>query len=174
MPETKESEGPVHDRKQLERELREDLCEARQAYEIALTLSKIVPEHIAGTTSGDSPGPGIGQQAAEHKQAAFDRYHRALKAFADLVVHDRSPSADQSHPQAPSARNVLTPRETEVLKLIAAGLSTKEIAASLGITFKTAACHRSRIMEKLDIHDVVSLVWYAIENKVVKLGAGSP
>jgi DNA-binding CsgD family transcriptional regulator len=67
----------------------------------------------------------------------------------------------------------LTPRELEVLKLIASGLSTKEIASSLGMAFKTAVCHRSRIMAKLDIHDVANLTRYAIRNGYVDLGPPS-
>ena len=62
----------------------------------------------------------------------------------------------------------LTPRETEVLKLIAEGLSTKQIAAQLGVSFKTAASHRSRMMEKLDIHEVASLVRYAVRKKLIE------
>jgi len=58
----------------------------------------------------------------------------------------------------------LTPREIEVLKLIAAGLSTKRIAESLGISFKTASCHRSRLMDKLGIHEIAGLTRYAIQN----------
>jgi DNA-binding CsgD family transcriptional regulator len=64
----------------------------------------------------------------------------------------------------------LTPREIEVLKLIATGLSTKEIARALGITFKTAACHRARVMAKLDIHEVANLTRYAIRKGYVDLG----
>jgi two-component system response regulator NreC len=71
---------------------------------------------------------------------------------------------EQAHPPP----TVLTPRETEVLKLIVAGLSTKQIAAQLGVSFKTAVSHRSRMMEKLDIHEVASLVRYAIRNKLVE------
>jgi len=64
----------------------------------------------------------------------------------------------------------LTKREIDVLKLIATGLSTKEIARTLGITFKTAACHRSRIMAKLDIHQVANLTRYAIRHGLVDVG----
>jgi|ERR1044071_1233561 DNA-binding CsgD family transcriptional regulator len=67
----------------------------------------------------------------------------------------------------------LTSREVEVLKLIATGLSTNEIARALGIAFKTAACHRSRIMAKLDIHDVASITRYAIRSGYVSLGSAS-
>ena len=56
----------------------------------------------------------------------------------------------------------LTPREREVLRLIAEGLSGKEIAATLGVSAKTIETHRSRIMEKLGIHKVSGLVRFAI------------
>src|SRR5262245_55485834 len=68
----------------------------------------------------------------------------------------------------------LTTRELEVLKLIATGLSTKEIARGLGIAFKTAACHRSHIIAKLDIHEVANLTRYAIRNGLVDAGRAAP
>jgi DNA-binding CsgD family transcriptional regulator len=61
----------------------------------------------------------------------------------------------------------LTARETEVLIEIANGLSTKEIAYRLGISFKTAACHRYRLMDKLGFHDTVSLVRHAVRSGFV-------
>ena len=62
----------------------------------------------------------------------------------------------------------LTPRETEVLKLIAEGNSSKQITARLGISFKTVVSHRSRIMGKLGIHEVASLVRYAVREKLIE------
>jgi DNA-binding NarL/FixJ family response regulator len=56
----------------------------------------------------------------------------------------------------------LTPREREVLQLIAEGLSTKEIGAVLGVSTKTAETHRSRLMAKLGIHHIAGLVRYAV------------
>ena len=67
-----------------------------------------------------------------------------------------------------------TPRELEVLKLIAAGLSTKQIALSLGVSFKTASCHRSRLMDKLGIHDIAGLTRYAIRKGYITVSAGAP
>jgi DNA-binding NarL/FixJ family response regulator len=61
----------------------------------------------------------------------------------------------------------LTARELEVLRHIAEGQSTKEIGARLGITFKTAACHRHRLMQKLEVHGTGALVRLAIANGVV-------
>jgi PAS domain S-box-containing protein len=62
----------------------------------------------------------------------------------------------------------LTSREVQVLVLVADGHSTKEIAALLGISYKTADSHRSRIMEKLGVHETASLVRYAIRQGIVR------
>ncbi|MBK9711885.1 MAG: response regulator transcription factor [Kouleothrix sp.] len=61
---------------------------------------------------------------------------------------------------APAER--LTPRQREILQLIAEGRTTKEIAVLLSISVKTAEMHRAQIMQRLDIHDVAGLVRYAI------------
>ncbi len=61
-----------------------------------------------------------------------------------------------------SPSEVLTPRQREILQLIAEGLSTKVIADRLHVSVKTVETHRSQLMERLDIHDVPGLVRYAI------------
>jgi PAS domain S-box-containing protein len=62
----------------------------------------------------------------------------------------------------------LTERERQVLVLIAAGKSTKEAAAQLGISYKTADSHRSRILEKLGVHETASMVRYAIRAGLIE------
>lgn len=57
---------------------------------------------------------------------------------------------------------VLTPRQREVLKLLAQGHSSKEIARELALSVKTVDTHRSQLMKQLDIHEVTGLVRYAI------------
>jgi two-component system response regulator NreC len=69
---------------------------------------------------------------------------------------------------APSGLGVLTDREREVLQLIAESLSSKEIAAMLGVSLKTVDSHRSNLMEKLDIHKVSGLVRFAIRTGLVE------
>jgi len=64
-------------------------------------------------------------------------------------------------------RDRLTPREREVVQLLAEGRSTKEVAASLGLSVKTAETHRSNIMRKLQLHSVSDLVLYAVRNNIV-------
>jgi len=65
--------------------------------------------------------------------------------------------------------NHLSEREQQVLKLVAEGKTTKEVAQSLSISIKTADSHRSRIMSKLNIHDTAGLVRYAIREGLVQL-----
>jgi len=62
----------------------------------------------------------------------------------------------------------LTAREREVLQLIAEGKTTKEIAVVLGVSVKTADAHRTRLMQKLDIHDIAGLTRYAIRQGVIQ------
>lgn len=68
-----------------------------------------------------------------------------------------------------STLGLLTARQREVLRLIAQGRSTKEIAACLGISAKTVETHRLQLMERLDIHDVAGLVRFALKAGVVNL-----
>ena len=63
---------------------------------------------------------------------------------------------------------LLTPRQREVLQLIAEGYSTKKIASTLKISVKTVETHRMQLMERLDIHDIAGLVRYAIRVGLVK------
>lgn len=62
----------------------------------------------------------------------------------------------------------LSLREREVLQLIAEGKTTKEVAVVLGISVKTAESHRTRMMEKLNVHETASLVRYAIKRGIVQ------
>jgi len=62
----------------------------------------------------------------------------------------------------------LTERERQVLVLIAGGRSTKETAIQLGISYKTADSHRSRILEKLGVHETASMVRYAIRAGLIE------
>ena len=62
----------------------------------------------------------------------------------------------------------LTSRERQVLQHIGEGKSTKELAALMGISTKTAESHRARLMQKLDIHEIASLVRYAIRRGLVQ------
>lgn len=61
----------------------------------------------------------------------------------------------------------LTPREREVVQLLAEGSTSKEVAVALGLSVKTAETHRSNIMRKLQLHSVSGLVLYAVRNNII-------
>jgi DNA-binding NarL/FixJ family response regulator len=66
-----------------------------------------------------------------------------------------------------AAAEPLSPRERQVVQLVAEGKSTKQIAELLHISVKTVEFHRGRVMDKLDIHDTAGLVRYAIRHGLV-------
>jgi DNA-binding CsgD family transcriptional regulator len=79
------------------------------------------------------------------------------------------PSAAPKRVEVSPEVEPLTAREREVLQCIAEGHRTKAVARILGMSCKTAACHRYRLMEKLAIHDTANLVRYAIREGIVKV-----
>jgi PAS domain S-box-containing protein len=98
-----------------------------------------------------------------HTDGTFSGY---LGAISDITDRKRGIFT----PDEESLRLVLalTERERQVLVLIAEGKSTKEAAAKLGISYKTADSHRSRILEKLGVHETASMVRYAIRAGLIQ------
>ncbi|MCC7235953.1 MAG: response regulator transcription factor [Bryobacterales bacterium] len=78
---------------------------------------------------------------------------------------------DRSLPEPPvrTAQRTLTPRELEVLQLIVAGKSNREIAVILGVSVNTVGVHRTNIMDRLDIHNAAELAAYAVRHGLVGL-----
>ena len=118
----------------------------------------------------------------EALQAGVKGYVVKTQASADLIraIHEvlrgmmyLSPGVSQAVVEAYLAKSELpvdplTPREREVLQLVAEGKSTKEIAKLLGISFKTAESHRTRIMKKTSIHETAGLVRYAVRRGLIQ------
>lgn len=71
-------------------------------------------------------------------------------------------------PSEPSVDDELTQRQVEILKLIAQGRASKEIAYELGLSPKTVDVHRARIMERLQLNDIASLTRYAVRKGLIK------
>ncbi|HXC42951.1 MAG TPA: response regulator transcription factor [Candidatus Dormibacteraeota bacterium] len=65
--------------------------------------------------------------------------------------------------------NRLTPREREVVQLLAEGKTSKEVAVVLNLSVKTTETHRTNIMRKLDLHSVADLTLYAVRNGLVQV-----
>jgi DNA-binding NarL/FixJ family response regulator len=71
-------------------------------------------------------------------------------------------------PSEPTVDDELTQRQVEILKLIAQGRASKEIAFELGLSPKTVDVHRARIMERLRLNDIASLTLYAVRKGLIK------
>ena len=102
-----------------------------------------------------------------------------LKDEADRVLLDAVQALSQHKPffsvrvsdvsdPARSSRSRLTPREREILQLLAEGKSNKEVANLLNISVNTAEAHRANIMLKLDFHSLDELIMYAIRNNIIR------
>ena len=114
-------------------------------------------------------------------RAGINGYVVKTQAAADLVEAIRSivhgglylsPVISESVVKAALLRNEreldpLTPREREVLQLIAEGKSNKQISQDLGMSVKTVDSHRRNLMVKLDIHETAGLVRYAIRTGLI-------
>lgn len=90
-------------------------------------------------------------------------------ALTHVLVDRRRPSGRESARLGAPPPDVLTPREREVLQLIAEGLTSKEIGARLGTALKTVESHRTNVMSKLDIHSIAVLTRYAIREGLAPL-----
>lgn len=99
--------------------------------------------------------------------AAVEALRQHKPYFSTRVAGPRDSDTSGTEPSRPS-RSRLTPREREILQLLAEGKSNKEVAALLNISVNTAEAHRANIMLKLDLHSVTELVHYAIRNKIIK------
>lgn len=104
----------------------------------------------------------IGVRAVVNKSRSLVEVVRAIEVVAAGGEYGLPP-APRGRPPRP-----LTEREREVLRLIGGGRSTKEVAALLGVSFKTAESHRSRLMKKLDIHETAGLVRYALRRGLIR------
>jgi DNA-binding NarL/FixJ family response regulator len=90
-------------------------------------------------------------------------------AVARQVRHRRQKALDRKGRLKPIDVR-LSPREVEVLQLVAEGEANKQIAAELGISIKTVEKHRDHLMSKLDIHDAAGLTRYAISTGIIESG----
>ncbi len=110
----------------------------------------------------DSPFP----EVVRAMRAAREGHVYLSPAITDVVAQD---FAVRVPPAEDSAFKLLSPREREVLQLLAEGHGTKEIAAQLSVSGKTIETHRRQIMEKLGLHSVAELTKYAIREGLTPL-----
>jgi DNA-binding NarL/FixJ family response regulator len=100
--------------------------------------------------------------------AAVDAARHHKPYFSTRISNTRSAEELTPPDGTKVSRQRLTPREREILQLLAEGKSNKEVANLLGISVNTAEAHRANIMLKLGLHSMAELVVYAIRNQFIK------
>ncbi len=111
------------------------------------------------------------KQTSSHVLATAIREVQEGKSFFSSSVSKRvKDRSDKLTARGGSKKNGnrLSSREVEVLQLIAEGKPNKQVAAELGLSFKTVDKHRQHLMSKLDIHDVAGLTRYAIAEGIIE------
>ncbi|RMQ45431.1 LuxR family DNA-binding response regulator [Pseudomonas cichorii] len=122
----------------------------------------------------------LGAQGYLLKSASFLELELALQALqhgdqylsSEVVPLVVSQAVKKSLPQPAGNRSgnfSLTERQLEILRLIARGESTRSIAMGLGLSVKTVEAHRSQVMHRLGIHDIASLVLFAVREGIIQV-----
>ncbi len=125
-------------------------------------------EYLRQVLTAGASGYVLKRAAASELVAAIRAVHRGEAALspavARMLIEDYLKSEDGRIAATPSD---LTPREREVLQLIAEGHTSKQIAELLCLSVKTVQAHRTSLMQKLDLHDRGDLIKYAIQKRII-------
>jgi len=158
-------------------ELRASNSELERLLEEVLS-SRSELRSLAAEDLEEPPAPAAHRESHDRSVVELKREAEALLDLAAAAIQEsmrlrkRSKRIREALRKAPvradgTAPQALSKREHQVLTLIVAGKSSKEIAAELGISFKTAVTHRASIMSKLDVHEIASVVREAIRRGLV-------
>jgi DNA-binding NarL/FixJ family response regulator len=111
------------------------------------------------------------QTSSENLAMAIREVQKGNSFYSQSIsrrVEERSRNGSARRGDSKKNGNRLSSRELEVLQLIAEGRPNKEVAAELGVSFKTVDKHRQHLMSKLNIHDVAGLTRYAIAEGIIE------
>jgi len=109
---------------------------------------------------------------AEKLASVLRDVHRGGKFVSPEVLGGLLDNGKFGQERPRPSRTSLTPRETEIMKLLAEGNTVRKIAGMLGLSLKTVEAHKFNLMRKLDIHNKAELVHCAIRKKIVKMPVG--
>lgn len=146
---------------------RQILAESPDTRVLILTMhdsEQVVREVLAAGARGFLLKSDAGRDLVSAVEALQSRRTFFTTKVAQLVLEGYLHPGPETEPPY---RSVLTPREREVIQLLAEGKTTKEVATTLNLSVKTAETHRTNLMRKLDLHSVVDLTLYAVRNGIV-------
>ena len=126
-------------------------------------------EYVLHALQSGANGYVLKDVSAADLEQAISTVARGGSYLSATLPHRLTNECSRDRAGEPSPYTTLTPRQREILQLLAEGHSTKDIAHILTLSAKTVETHRAQLMERLDIHDVPGLVRYAI-----RIGLVSP
>jgi DNA-binding NarL/FixJ family response regulator len=127
------------------------------------------PEYVARAIQSGAAGYLVKDSAVDELAAALESVLAGRRYLSDALDHEVISDFLHSGDNALEELAVLTPRQREILQLIAEGSSTREIAERLHVSVKTVETHRAQLMSRLGIRDVPGLVRFAIRTGVITI-----
>jgi DNA-binding NarL/FixJ family response regulator len=149
---------------------RQILTNAPATHILVLTMhysQQVVREILAAGARGFLLKSDAGRDLVTAVEAVQNQRTFFTSQVTEIVVGGYL-NPDQKKEEAPR-RSRLTPREREVVQLLAEGKTSKEVAVALNLSVKTAETHRTNIMRKLDLHSVADLTLYALRNGIAQV-----
>jgi DNA-binding NarL/FixJ family response regulator len=131
-------------------------------------------EHIQQAIASGAAAYLLKQTAASDLVKAIREVVKGNAFFSPAIAKRLREQTCRAIPQTEELKPAdveLTPREAEVLQLIAEGFANKQIAAELGLSVKTVEKHRQQVMQKLNIHDIAGLVRHAASKGIIEMTA---
>ena len=141
--------------------------ELRPGLKVLVLTMHSDPEYVERAVRGGADGYLLKDSAVSDLVAGIEAV-AAGRAYYSPAVQRSLSEMLRTGSAAPRPLDALTEREREVLKLVAEGLTTKEIAARLEISARTVESHRANLMRKLDVRSVARLTQFAIREGLVK------
>jgi DNA-binding NarL/FixJ family response regulator len=146
------------------------ICQANPSVRIVILSIHSTTEHILRSLKAGARGyllkESAGQEVAEAVRAVYAGHRFLSHQIAELILEHYL----EEQPGSPTdPLEFLSPREREILQLVAEGKSSSEIGQILYLSTKTVETYRSRLMQKLKIHDLPGLVRFAIQQGLIDL-----
>jgi DNA-binding NarL/FixJ family response regulator len=149
------------------------LCRQNMGYKIIVLTITDTDQVIREALEAGARGFVLKSDAARDLVAAVEALQRNRMFFTprvnDMVLAGFLDKGQNGSSRVLPELPKLTPREREVVQLLAEGKSSKEVASLLNLSTKTAETHRSNVMRKLGFHSIRDLIVYAIKNNIIQV-----
>jgi two-component system response regulator NreC len=147
------------------------ICESRLPGKVLILSLYDDEDLIAGCLDAGAAGYVLKDGPSSQLLFAIEAVHRGERYMSPRALSVVVEHAREGGKGTGTRYDLLTGREREVLKLLADGFSSKDLAGRLNLSVKTVDAHKYNLMRKLDIHNRAGLVKYAIRKKLVRLSA---